>query len=672
MSDTPHPGGARAHAPHQTPPSATPRQTDHLWIIGLWLVLAAVHSPVLSGVMTYFHNDLWSWFLPVHDYLRRELWQGNLLPWCPLVSCGYPLSAEPQTGIFYPLNLIFALPLPINVVMGLALWVHYGLAATGAFALARRFGASALGSFAGALVFAASGFMVAHLHHYAIISAAAWFPWAWYAGYSYRLRPRRRLLVWLWWCSAAQLVAGQPQVWLLTFGSLLVWLLLAECLLPQMKQTRPTGSGLLARWGLPVLAIGLGAGLAAVTILPMLELFQHSTRAKPTLDFVTSYPLSRDSLASFFGRRVTLGDPWEFEGFAGLTTLLLAALAFLKGKDRTRIQLLLAMLVFALFMGMATYNPLYRVIVHLPLVSGFRCAARWLLIISGCLSLVAAWTLTELGERKPWLAVALAGVLACEVMLFAIRYNPVMPAANLAAPSVVSDVQWAGRGADRGRVASVLPLEPPPYERGRALLAPNLNLLWNVPAVDGYMPLQLREFDRLRPLDPQNHPQQAALLGASKLLSPSDGRLPAAGWALVAEVGGMGLYRNRYYHGWCWLEQPGTGNVPNGIAYSYHDGRRMAAMCDASPGPNRIVFSTVWVPWLTAYLGDRVVPLERTAEGLCAVSVPAGGGMVVLMYHHPRLREGLLTSGVALLLFILYMLLISYFRRRPHHVIRHA
>jgi hypothetical protein len=342
-------------------------------------------------------------------------------------------------------------------------------------------------------------------------------------------------------------------------------------------------------------------------------------------------------------------------------------MAFVSGRHRPRILLLLAMVLFAFIMGNAASNPLYRLIVHIPILNAFRCSARWLLIISGCLSLLAAWMLTELGEGKRWLQVALAGILACEVMLFAIRYNLVMPAERLQPPA-----DWAALTYDRGRVASALPSVPPPgertqYELARRLLAPNLNLLWYMPVMDGYMPLQLRDFERLRPADPEKSPQRCAVLGASKLLAASDGPRPAEGWVALGQRDGLNLYSNRYYRGLCWLEKPSG----HGIGYSHYSGRGAYANGDFG-GPNRLVFSVVRGPWLTAEIGSRAVPLEDCGGGLCAVSVGPDTGLVSLHYHHPRLREGLIATTVSFVLFCAYMLLISYFRRRPRHAIIEA
>ena len=76
------------------------------------------------------------------------------------------------------------------------------------------------------------------------------------------------------------------------------------------------------------------------------------------------------------------------------------------------------------------------------------------------------------------------------------------------------------------------------------------------------------------------------------------------------------------------------------------------------------MFSVVRGDWLTATVSGRPVPLEPYSEGLCAVRLAPGDGLVVLRYHHPRLYEGLAVSGVALTLFIIFIMGLPRLGRR--------
>lgn len=639
----------------ERPDGKQSRKAEWPWVLGLWLLLAALHSPVLRGRVTYFHDDLWAWFLPVHDWLRRELWEGNRLPWCPLVSCGYPLAAEPQTGIWYPLNLVLALPLPIGQAMGLLLWLHYGIAASGMYVLARRIGAGRLGSFCAGMVFACSGFMIAHLHHVAILTAAAWFPWVWYGLLAYRYDEKRRrwLVALVGWCSAAQLLAGQPQVWPLSFGSGLIMLGLAEVLL---EQKGVAGREARRRWSVLVLAAGLGAGVAAVTILPMMSLYALTARARSSWDFVTSYCLSKESLQTLLGLRLNVGDAWEYEAFAGLSTLALAFVAIRMSKRRGLVYLLAAMILIALFMGLAQVNPLYRVVVHVPLLSGFRCAARWLLIVSACLGLLAAVGVTALSKWR-WAKVAAAAVVVAEVMWFGWHYNPVVEAEALEPVKVA---------AASGRVVSATPFSLPEglshrqeLALGRELLVPNVNMMAEVAAVDGYMPLQLAHFVRLKQRAQWvRNPGDAAGCGVGTLITLKSDHEPPEHWRPVEEVGATRRYENMVAPRLAWLEAGGAtaeewrGSPAVSLGEAEvvrEDGRGVSVRCKAAEA-GRVVLAYTWLPWWEATVNGQPVEVQRTQVAFCSVRVPAGESLVELRYRQPRLGQGLVVSLVCLVL----------------------
>ncbi|MEN6545137.1 MAG: hypothetical protein ABFE07_03770 [Armatimonadia bacterium] len=632
-----------------------------VYVLGLALLLGALHSPVLLGRAIYFHDDLWAWFLPVHDYLRHELWSGNRLPWCPLVSCGYPLAAEPQTGVWYPLNLLLAIPLPIGQMMGWLLWLHYFIAAAGVFTVARRLRAGRLPAFCAAAVFTTTGFMIAHLHHVAIITAAAWFPWAWYALLSYRYpnggadAPRYLLL--LGWCSAAQLLAGQPQIWLLTFGSGFALLALAEVIVPP-SQPREPGHLILRRWLFLVSAAVLGAGLAGVTLLPMLSLFRLSARSAPSLAFVTSYALSKESLKTFLGLRLNVGDAWEYEAFAGLSTLALSFFAFIRGRNRPLLNLLAALILLSLFMGMAGVNPLYRLFVHLPLLSGLRCAARWLLIISACLSLLAAYGLTIL-RRLKWLQWAVAAVLVAETAWFGMHYNPLADP-DLLKPPASAEMLTGGRIIST--TAHALRSDLSPRDTllfGRQLVIPNLNMMWGLSTADGYMPLQLAHFQRLREQVNWLDPAAAGASGIQWLLAPP-GRDVNPAWQLRQVDTSVSTYETQPLSAWL-SENPRpeefTGPVSPALGTASVlsvSSRGVVAECLASR-VCYLILPYTWLPWWQATIDGQPTEAVRSNLAFTAIAVPDGISVVELRYVQPRFWLGVavsLGSGLALLVLL--------------------
>lgn len=393
--------------------SQRPLVRGDLKAVGVVLAaLMVLHSRALLGLSAYYEGDIWRWFLPVHSYVRRALLEGSLTPWCDQVSCGYPLWADVQTATLYPPNLLFLIPVPVALVLAWLLWLHYAVAATGMFCLARRLQCSALGSLAAALVFTLSGFMIAHLQHYTIICSAAWLPWAWYALLSYATVPRRGPLALLLWCSAGQILAGHPQMWILTFvsGGLLL-------LLGVSRQKQRTYLSWLVTGAQGFVAVLLGVALAAVQIVWMLALIGQTIRSESSWDFVTSHSLSPLTALGLIGFEVPVTHRWEFCGFLGAGLLALAISGTLRSRVRAMDWRLWALGLFALVMAFSRYNPVYHFLWRLPLLGSFRCWCRWLLVWSAAVSLIGGLVLTrlqrnELMPRRRWIAVAIPLILA--------------------------------------------------------------------------------------------------------------------------------------------------------------------------------------------------------------------------------------------------------------------
>jgi hypothetical protein len=123
-------------------------------------------------------GDLVSFFFPIHSFAAAEVSSGRLPFWNPTLYAGAPHLANFQTATLYPPNLVAYLlssPFSYAALERLTL-LHYLVASVGVYWLARAIGVSRPGSILAGAMFAYSGFMVAHLGHYSMLSTAAWAP----------------------------------------------------------------------------------------------------------------------------------------------------------------------------------------------------------------------------------------------------------------------------------------------------------------------------------------------------------------------------------------------------------------------------------------------------------------------------------------------------------------
>lgn len=384
-------------------------------------------------------GDLASFFYPMHAFAAREIEAGRLPVWNPHQYAGAPHLGNFQAAVIYPPNLIaYFIPGEFSYArLEFLALSHFLLASIGGYWLARALGIGRLaGVFAGG-IFAYSGFMVAHLGHYSMLSTAAWAPLL-YAGIVAAVRRRS----WPFAMGIAPILAccilggHQPILLMIVTGA--VGLALFEIWrLDGGRHPREWGSLVRSqevRWSVLQLTVPvvLAAGMSAVALGPAIELMRYSSRAG--LDYRSASDFAVEPLAllhlvlpTIYGSNPT--DFWgpfsstEIWGYAGVVTLLLAAFGLAVRASRTSLfwaSLALVSLLYAL----GPYTPLHGwIYAFAPGYDRIRAAGRALLFFDLAVALLAAAGLAAI-MRNPntWKAdtrrrlrfglIALAGLVA--------------------------------------------------------------------------------------------------------------------------------------------------------------------------------------------------------------------------------------------------------------------
>ncbi|HKR00658.1 MAG TPA: hypothetical protein VJT09_08290, partial [Pyrinomonadaceae bacterium] len=227
--------------------------------------------PAVMGRLILCPDDGLLQNVPLRVAASRILLGGSLPLWNPYIFSGMPLLGAAQAGLLFPLNwfyLAFSAPVATNMMV----ISTYMLAALGAYLYARRSGASLAGAAVTSLVWQFGGVLVAQLSHINIVQVAAMLPWVLWALDGYAAGLGRRWGFWLAAFVALQVFVGHPQT--LVYSVLLVS---AYAVVMALAERRNRARYL---WSLAFLAAGLA--LAAVQILPTLELLRNSPRGTAT------------------------------------------------------------------------------------------------------------------------------------------------------------------------------------------------------------------------------------------------------------------------------------------------------------------------------------------------------------------------------------------------------
>ncbi len=382
----------------------------------------------------------------VAAYLSRpQLWTEGMYS-------GYPIAADPQSLIWYPVLHLFRLAgLDWNIFLISA----YIIASTAACLYIRRLTKSAMaGAFSG-FAYGFSGVLLGHIGHFNQIHAAAWVPIGLYGLQLIREGSYRGGALTAAGGFAMMWLAGHPQVPVYTAY------LSAALIAGQLLIDRPARDVALRRVAWSFGAMAIGFAIATISILPMVELGDVSRRSESKWDVYISKALPPWQLLaialpfSFGGFWVNgsmpvpyfgIGGPQENTGYCGLLTLALALAApFLLTTYRREARLWLGLTIVAVLLCLGSVTPVGTLFYYAPGYASFRVPARHLFVVALCLSIMAGLAFAELTRRREgWRRITVAVVVTlaiAAVALFTLETQKTDVRALLAGTSVYA--RWA-------------------------------------------------------------------------------------------------------------------------------------------------------------------------------------------------------------------------------------
>ena len=400
-------------------PGRTLSATDYLWNNAPF---QATRPASVVGIGSNFEMlDTALQFQPMLRYTRGELPEIPL--WNPHISGGRPFLANNQSAIFSPYS-VPAYLLPFWDSLALIAVLKLFVAALGAFALGRRLGMRTGGSLLTGLVFAFGTFFIILLG-WAQTSIWSVLPWLLVLADMVARRPEPLAAAGLAVLVSLTYLGGHGET---TFHVVFVAVVFfAFRLLLRLREERVAWRALLRPALTFAAALVLGTGMAAVMILPFLELLSNSDEYGRRLgeygdanDYWPRKYLGALFLHDYWGRATQQSniEPFmQLRGwYAGALTLMLSAAALVVRPAITRI----AVALFAAFCVVMVVGipPLFGLVEKLP---GFSTShsqpmiAYFLL----CLGLLAGWGLDDLSSRdgvadtRRRLVIGVSAVLFC-------------------------------------------------------------------------------------------------------------------------------------------------------------------------------------------------------------------------------------------------------------------
>jgi hypothetical protein len=245
----------------------------------------------IIAVGDFTGSDLLDMHLPFKYFLHDSYTKNEIPMWSKTLSNGFPILAEGQSGVFYPVNIVLSYFDPV-IALNYSIILAFVVAGLGAYFYSLKIPRmTKWGAFLVALSFMFSSFFVARLKHLNMIVVGAYLPWILLCIRMFFLSKKYIWVLALSLIFSLQILAGHPHMFYLCF-LIGAWHVLFELLFVPWKKWLYFVFPLLA-------SLVLSVGVTAIQLLPTLELTLLSERTEFTYLTAIAFPLHPFFLASF-------------------------------------------------------------------------------------------------------------------------------------------------------------------------------------------------------------------------------------------------------------------------------------------------------------------------------------------------------------------------------------
>jgi hypothetical protein len=647
-------------------------------ILGIACLAAFVvlfFSPYLFIGASLYDVDLRHFQSPVKWFLFKNSADVIFPLWAEGISCGYPIHAYGEGGLLYPFNWLVYPFLNIPIAHDITIIIHLVLAGTGIFLLSRNYHSETMASVISAVVYMFSGYMCVHMGHLNSIQVTAWIPWAFLSLDINRYSMRPSSVFWLGLCIAMMFLAGRTQL------AFYAWVALAiRAIMRSLR--RPRSFSHLLVFGAGTV---LGLALAAVQILPTLELVSYSDRIhgleyRHQLAGTVSFHQLLWIVAPLWQKDDIYNVSAESIGYIGMAAGLLLLLSSSNFRSRSyRGWVVLFFLTLLFSMGQSF--PLNAFIYQMPGFAYFRSPARWLGLMTFAASMLVGYGAENMmrwvrGERNKGL---LAGLILltvfCDLYYFT---RPVVSfldrEAQNAVPNAVPILKKGGRYIALDTVPifkpeierlRISPEKLPLYFSARETLNENLGMLYGLKSVASYTGLHLKWNDEaLFPMTPE----RLSEMNCEFIICRDPLKIPP-----LREI-----YRNTFFHIYrngdvqprvrlvaSMIQNGADGFISKG---SIKGSSRFVDQGDAqhfkieiqAEESGYLILADSFYPGWKALIEGKAVEIRRTNGWMRAIPLPAGRSIVTFVYRPASFTWGLAVSCAAVLFLLIFMAMRRY------------
>lgn len=308
-----------------------------------------------------------------------SLSKDNPLPfWEPYQFSGFPVYADPQYAIFYPLRLIFTF-CDIYLAMPLFYLIHYWITGIGMYFFFRTLKFNRVSSLLGSYCFIHSSYLIGKIMCSAtVFFATSLIPYI--LTFYFKLLEKESLVYLLGSSTilGLQIFLGSPHQ---TFYTCLTLFLLTLVKFALNKNNNIKRDIKYFFFFLMVL-IG-GVGISAVQIIPSMELFKHSIRSHLTFSQLTEKCLPFNWLHTIFLGGTRTPEDLDITSYIGIIAIPfeLIGLLALKKDNSPSFWFCVLLIFFSIFISLGKYGGIYYLFYYFLFANFLTFPTRSLILL---------------------------------------------------------------------------------------------------------------------------------------------------------------------------------------------------------------------------------------------------------------------------------------------------
>jgi hypothetical protein len=295
--------------------------------------------------------------------------------WNKYIFSGFPLFANPQASIFYPIVFILDLIFPLTVSYNISILLHYSLFGIFLFFFLDEYKLNKLASFIGGLIFMFSGMIISHKGQPWMLYAMVWCPLILLFLEKFRKTRRFEFVLVASIFYSFSFFSGSSQMFL--YSSIIILLfIIYYTFIYKTKSFYFLLSGLIFVFGIL---------LASIQFIPTLELMRNSVRNTMDYSYFASFSYDLRLIPTLFfpflygsgPSGIQYFGPWsisEVVAYFGVSTMPFVIFGLFDKNKHKYFWIFIAIFSFLLVFGGTA--PYYKLMYLVPLYNKFRCPTK--------------------------------------------------------------------------------------------------------------------------------------------------------------------------------------------------------------------------------------------------------------------------------------------------------